>query len=833
MDEATTRQWSVCLRKERIRHNWRQQDLADQVGTTVLTVKRWERGRQMPSSYFRHKLCVLFGKSAEEFGFVPEELLAAQKTTVEAPGEKRIVSSAEEATIPWNVPFPRHPFFTGREEALAHLHTLLTRPSSPVTLTHSYALHGLGGIGKTQLAVEYAYRHRQDYEAVFWVQAETQAALVSSFVALADLLALPEKIEEDQNKLVAAVLRWLNRQKGWLLIIDNVEDLSVLKPFLPVTDQGALLLTTRLRTLDRFALTLELPPLSEEEGMQLLLRRASCASPASSSELLGAELLTAARTLVALMGGLPLALDQAGAYIERTGCRLVEYLHMYQQDQLHFLNDRYPVSDHPHSVVTTFLFSFQRLTQANTAAADLLRVCAHLSPDAIPEELFRQGAAALGPRLEEAASTAAQFNLVLGEAFHYSLLHRQPEHQTFSLHRLVQVVLKASMDETTARLWAGRAAAAVAHCVAREVTIHTGEHDSRYVLHAYALLEQIQQWNEWEQPAILVPLWYYLGLVAQQYGQTTQARDLYLQGLEIARQCTHPLEAALLVHAGYMISDLGDDQEALRYYEQGIQRARHLQDEATLSFALLVQGVTMDNLGHYRQAETIYQEGLSIALRRQDWATASGFMKNIGVQVVRRGDYERARALYERGLAYAHKSQRLLLRCSLLINLGMLSIRQQQYDQALTYSLESLHLARQLRQRFLIASGLQNLGIIYRFRGQWDQARSYLDESLQVARKLQNSWVIAETQGEYGWLLLEQKRADEAKELFEQMLAGAHQIQAKELIARALFGLAHTAAQQCRWEQARSLAQESLEYFTQLEDVHRDQISEWLCILPV
>jgi len=815
MVEITTRQWSECLRQERIRHNWRQQDLADQVGTTVLTVKRWERGRQVPSSYFRQKLCALFGKSAEEFGFVPQE--------------EHIVSSAEGKVVLWNVPFPRNPFFTGHEEVLTRLHMLLTQPSSPVALTHAYALHGLGGIGKTQLAVEYAYRHRHDYEAVFWVQAETQAALVSSFVALADLLALPEKVEEDQHKLVAAVLRWLNRHKGWLLIIDNVEDLGVLKPFLPATDQGALLLTTRLRTLDRFALTLELPPLSEEEGMQLLLRRAGGAPPAASD----AELLMAARTLVALMGGLPLALDQAGAYIERTGCRLVEYLHMYRQDQLHFLNDRYPVADHPHSVVTTFLFSFQRLTQVNAAAADLLRVCAYLSPDAIPEELFRRGAAVLGPRLEEVASSALQFNHVLGEAFHYSLLHRQPEHQTFSLHRLVQVVLKASMDETTARLWAGRAAAAVAHCVARDIAIHTGEHDVRYVLHAYALLEQIQQWNAWKQPEILVPLWYYLGFVAQQYGQTTQARDLYLQGLKIARQCAHPLEAAILVHAGDMISDLGDDQEALRYLEQGIQRARHLQDEATLNFAFLVQGAIQDKLGHYRQAETIYQEGLSTALRLQDWATAGAFVMNLGVQAGRRGDYEQARALYEQGLAYAHKSQRLLLRCHLLMNLGMLAIQQQQYDQALTYSLEGLHLARQLRQRYLIASVLQNLGIFFRLRGQWDQAQSYLNESLHLAHELENRWVIAETQGEHGWLLLEQKRADEAKELFEQMLAGARLIQARELIASALFGLAHVAVQQQYWQQARSLAQESLEHFTQLGDARRDQVSQWLCILPV
>ena len=822
MKEAERMQWSERLRQERIRHNWRQQDLADQLGTTVITVKRWERGSQLPSSFFRQKLCDLFEKSAEELGFFLEEVSPAGEIGVEAP---------EEATL-WNVPFPRNPFFTGREEMLTRLHTLLTQPSSPVALTHSYALHGLGGIGKTQLAAEYAYRYHHDYEAVFWVQAETQAALVSSFITLADLLALPEKVGDDQNRLVAAVLRWLHQHKGWLLIVDNVEDLGLLKPFLPATDQGAVLLTTRLRTLDRFALTIELPPLSDEEGIQLLLSRAKRESSFFSSEYPDTEWLTAAKTLVTLMGGLPLALDQAGAYIERTGCHLVEYLRMYQQDQLYFLNDRCQVADHPHSVVATFLLSFQQLTQVNAAAADLLRVCAYLAPDAIPEELFRVGASALGPLLEKAASSAARFNQVLGEAFHYSLLHRQPEHQTFSLHRLVQVVLKASMDKTTARLWAGRAAAAVAACVTREGSKYAGDYDGRYVLHARAVLEQFQQWGEWEEPASLITIWYYLGLVAEQYGQTIEARDAYLQGLEIASSFSHPLEAALLVHAGCMVSDLGDDQEALRYLERGTQRARQVQDEVALSYGLLHQGQIQDNLGDYRCAETTYREGLSIALQMQDWAAASAFLQDLGVQVVRRGEYEQARALYQQGLAYARESQQLLPQSSLLMNLGMLAIHQRQYDQALAYSLESLHLAQQIHHRYMIASVSQNLGIIFRLRGQWEQAHSYLDESLRQAEALQNRWVIAETQGEYGWLLLDQKQTDQAREFFERMLAGARQIQAKELIARALFGLAHVAAQQQRWVQARSLAQESLERFTQLGDAHRDAVSEWLCSLP-
>src|SRR5438876_426305 len=165
------------LRQERMRWNWRQQDLAALLGTTPGTVSRWEGGSQKPGPYFREKLCTLFGKNPEELGLVLEE--------------HHLIFVTSEEVLLWNVPFPRNPFFTGRDQVLAHLHTALTSKPTLAALTQSYSLHGLGGIGKTQLAIEYAYRHRSEYKAVLWVEAETQASLTSSFVALAGLLALP------------------------------------------------------------------------------------------------------------------------------------------------------------------------------------------------------------------------------------------------------------------------------------------------------------------------------------------------------------------------------------------------------------------------------------------------------------------------------------------------------------------------------------------------------------------------------------------------------------------------------------------------------------------
>src|SRR6266568_4717210 len=123
-----------------------------------------------------------------------------------------------------NIPYRRNPSFTGRENLLKHLHETLTTTKA-TALTQPQAITGLGGIGKTQTAVEYAYRYCDEYRFVLWVSAATRDTLISDFVTLADLLHLPEKEEQNQNIVVAAIKRWLESHKAWLFILDNADDL--------------------------------------------------------------------------------------------------------------------------------------------------------------------------------------------------------------------------------------------------------------------------------------------------------------------------------------------------------------------------------------------------------------------------------------------------------------------------------------------------------------------------------------------------------------------------------------------------------------------------------
>ena len=133
------------------------------------------------------------------------------------------------------------------------------------------------------------------------------------------------------------------------------------------------------------------------EGIRFVLRRATLLSEDEPLETVSAATRIAAQQLVEELDGLPLALDQAGAYLEETGCSLSEYLALYRQHRLALLQRESSIaSEYPHTVASTWTLSFSKVEQANPAAADLLRLCAFLHPDAIPEEILTAGAAAIG-----------------------------------------------------------------------------------------------------------------------------------------------------------------------------------------------------------------------------------------------------------------------------------------------------------------------------------------------------------------------------------------------------------------------------------------------------
>lgn len=393
----------------------------------------------------------------------------AKPSTVVFPGSNKLQEIRESSTFPgpfpaiWNIPYQRNPVFTGREDLLAQLVAVL-KPGKTIALAQSaaQAISGLGGIGKTQVAIEYAYRHCQDYQAVLWARAETYEELISSYVAIAHYLNLPQKNEQDQSLVAKAVLQWLKTQTQWLLILDNADDLAMVREFLPVTFSGHIILTTQAQSTGQLAQRLVVETMSQEMGALLLLRRAMMIAADAPLETASSSDIALAKEISKELGGLPLALDQAGAYIEETPCSLQEYQQLYRIRRIELLNIRGGLlNDHPNAVATTVSLSFQRVEERNPAAADLLRLCACLAPDPIPETVFTRGMKLLEARLHPTATNPIKLNQALRDLGAYSLIHRNVIEKTLTVHRLIQMVLWESMSLEVATYWKQQAMLAI------------------------------------------------------------------------------------------------------------------------------------------------------------------------------------------------------------------------------------------------------------------------------------------------------------------------------------------------------------------------------------
>jgi hypothetical protein len=375
----------------------------------------------------------------------------------------QLSASTPRAALPmiWNIPYPRNPFFLGRDAELVQIHHHL-QAGQATAHSQPLAISGLGGIGKTQLALEYAYRYYQDYRIVLWAQAESAETLIASYIAIASLLQLPTNEGREQELTVQAVKAWLQTHRDWLLIFDNADELTIVQGFLPPSLGGHLLLTTRAIATGGLAHRLGVETLPPEQGALFLLRRATLLASDSTLEHIPTQEQQLAIHISQELGGLPLALDQAGAYLEETGMGLISYWHIYQQHRSTLLQARGVLgTNHPEPVATTWSLSLQKVEQKKPAAAELLRLCAFLSPDAIPEEILVAGAAFLGPILAPVASDSFQLNQALEALRAYSLVHRNPAEKTLSIHRLVQAVLHDELQEIEQHTWANRAMLAI------------------------------------------------------------------------------------------------------------------------------------------------------------------------------------------------------------------------------------------------------------------------------------------------------------------------------------------------------------------------------------
>ncbi|MCK9900202.1 FxSxx-COOH system tetratricopeptide repeat protein [Frankia sp. Cpl3] len=260
----------------------------------------------------------------------------------------------------------RNRLFTGRAGQLDEIHRQLQ--AGPVAVA---ALHGMGGVGKTQLALEYAHRHAGDYPLIWWVDAEQTTLLAEKIAALAGPLGLPPgPVVETASGVLAA----LARRSGWLVVFDNAEHPTALAPWLP-TGPGHVLITSRNPAWEHLAATIDVDLLPRAESIALLTRQLPGLDPATAG------------ALADELGDLPLALAQAGAYLARTRTDPRDYLTQFRARRGAYLATGDPPL-YAGRLDTCWSISLQRLHTDAPAAVWLLQACALLASDPIPLALF-------------------------------------------------------------------------------------------------------------------------------------------------------------------------------------------------------------------------------------------------------------------------------------------------------------------------------------------------------------------------------------------------------------------------------------------------------------
>ncbi|MEM9087455.1 MAG: FxSxx-COOH system tetratricopeptide repeat protein [Cyanobacteria bacterium P01_F01_bin.53] len=685
---------------------------------------------------------------------------------------------------PWNVPYDRNTFFTGRETVLEDLRSQLVDGGAAAT---AQAISGLGGIGKTQTAVEYAYRHRDDYSAVFWVRAETVAETQMGFVEIARLLDLPEKDEKDPNDTVQAVRRWLESNSGWLLVFDNADQPEQLKDFRPRQGVGNgsqhILLTSRAQTFDSVGIArpVSLAKMPEEEAVAFLFNRTG-----RNLDIEDSAEKTAAEALARELGYLPLALEQAGAYLLAQQMTFANYLKSYRKRKLALLAQKGPVTgDYPESVATTWALNFQAVEAASQAAADLLRVSAFLSPDAIPYELFEVGAGEMGDALAAALGDMAEDPAAFAEALapltRYSLVQAEPTMQAYSVARMVQEVQKAALTQENRRIWVERSIEAVWKAFPTTDYKNWPLID-RLLPHARVSVQLVSVYQvEAKAAANLLNT---TGLYLKKRGLYDEVEPLYLQGIEIGKRSLgedHPDVATSLANLASFYQEQGRYNEAEQLCLQGIEIDKRSLGEEHPDVAM-----SLDNLanlyrrqGRYNDAEPLFLQALELGKRSlgEDHIRVATSSNNLALLYLAQGRYSDAEPLflqaieiYKHNLGDGHPDV-----APSLNNLANLYLQEGRYSDAEPLFLQALELGKRSlgEDHPAVATRLNNLANLYRKQRRYSDAEPLFLQAIEIDKHNfgEDHPDVATSLNNLAKLYYAQGRYDDAGPLFRQSLA--------------------------------------------------------------
>lgn len=596
--------------------------------------------------------------------------------------------------------------FIGRRKALDDIYALLhperasaissasgTTDHEPNRRRGSGALravvvHGLGGVGKSDLAVQFAWQHADEYDIVWWVRARTPVSAINDLIDLAKLLNLGERANHDE--VVLNLWAELRQRDRWLLIFDDVDEPeSIREAYWPTTKRGNVLVTSRAAT-GWESLTpdhLELAPLTPQESEDFLVRSIPEA----------AELREVAQNVAALLGYLPLALSQATAYILASGSNLEAFYGLLrdQFDEVIAASKR-STDEVAGGYSLVLVMSVESRTPA---ARDLLALLSMFNPSGIPRRMISDHAHMLPERLATAMRDQFTNDRTVGALRKFSLIEAFSDR--FNVHEVVQSTVRSSLEPEEQRLWCR----AAVHLLYRAFPRYPGEPTSwpraaflmPHVEAARRIADRLREQDEttaqllvqagrylharcdWRQAQIylrgalairtalsvrddlgMAECLYHLGQSQFPLAQLTEARAYVEKALAIRRtrlEANDSRIAQTLTHLAEIIREFGTENDlAIRYTEEAEQILREVgAKEADIADTLLIRGTILRNAGRLADALAVQKQGLELneGVRAGGPSSFEAGLSHANIGVVRRdlGQWERAKEEFEIAIA--------------------------------------------------------------------------------------------------------------------------------------------------------------------------------------
>lgn len=691
---------------------------------------------------------------------------------------KRTYSYSETPLLLHTTPYGPSPFFTDREAILTSLHSYFTS-NAAFHQTCVQALNGLAGIGKTQIAIEYAHLHKHEYQTILWLEAASRNLVNEKIISLAERLSLTKQDLTDEQHSFSAFKSWLQQHDNWLLILDNLEDVALIDRFVPLESTGHVLLTTLAQATGHLR-AIPVTEMTSSDSALFLLRRAKLIEERTLPDKFPEADFFHATSIAQEVGGLSLALDQAGAYIEETGCSLARYLQLYREQGEKLLAERGLAYVHSDSVMFTFSLNFEKVKRTYPDALKLLQLFAFLYPDTISAEMIEQGAHALGGSLHKLGSSSLALDKAVALLLKFSLLQRRAEAKTLSIHRVVQAILKEKLTMKQRRQWVLQAVRLVSS-VFPEAEFSNWPTCEKYFSQARHCAELIREFGLLQKEAIHLLL--HLGQYCYQRAYYQDAETYLTDTLELCEQ-TMGLEHLDTAHTLNSLASVYHKQGKFQEAEDLYQRAWMIREQiwgsehAEVAQVLNNLALMYKDWGRYQQAETLYQNVIIMYERTMgpdhpDTATA---LNNLALVYNQLGKYAQATSLYQRAFSIEERTLGTK-HPDVALSMNILAGRyedQGDYQQAETLYLRTVALQEQIfgPEHPDIAQSLNNLAGLYEVLGRYQDAEKLYERALHIYEKVSGSEhpETALVLNNLAYLLSQQGQYQDAEQLYKRAL---------------------------------------------------------------